>query len=109
MEEEYLQRILSDYAIPLVVIDDVQSETKAYNLSKYFYPTKNLYDYYVIGSNFALLYYPEKQKILFFEYPIFSYLLVTKLTGAKKPTRAYYNNMNKVLEDLNKYKCNDTY
>jgi len=100
-KEEYLQRVLSDYVIPLVVIDSVESDSKAYGLLKYFYPNENLSKYHPLPNNFALLYFPEKEKMLFFEYPIFSYLLITKLTSENKTTRPYYNNIYNVLNDLN--------
>jgi len=104
VKEEYLQRILSDYAIPMVVIDNTASPSIAYDLSKYFYPEKDISDYYYIPSNFALLYYPEKNEIIFFKYPIFSYLVITKLTGGYKPVDSYYMYIGKIFYDLNKYK-----
>jgi len=108
VKEQYLERILSDYAIPLVVLDNTATTSIAYDISKYFYPEKDISDY-IINSNFAMLYYPEQSRVLFFRYPIFSYLLATKLTGEYKPTRSYYYNMNDILNDLDKYKDVDTF
>jgi len=108
VKEEYLQRILSDYAIPLVVLDDIRGTDKSKYLLKYFYQKERFPGYSSPYINFALLYYPEKQKILFFEYPIFSYLLITNLTSKDKPTELYYRNIDDILYDLHKNKDIDT-
>ena len=102
VKEEYLQRILSDYAIPLVVITRPESETIAFDLLKVFFPKKDFSKYYFDPYNFALLYYPEKNRALFFDFPVFSNLLVTKLTSQKKPLHLYYSNTQNIFEDLNK-------
>ena len=104
VKEEYLQRVLSDYAIPLVVLGDTRTTSRAYNIFMYLYPEKDISDYYYIPSNFAMLYYPEKSRVIFFNYPVFSYLLITKLTSKYKPTCSYYSNIDGILEDINKYK-----
>jgi hypothetical protein len=108
VKEQYLERILSDYAIPLVVITRPESETIAFDLLEYFFPKKDFSKYYFDQNNFALLYYPERQRILLFDYPVFSNLLVTKLTSRRKPLHLYYPKTRGVLNDLNKNKNNQT-
>jgi len=106
LKEEYIQRILSDYAIPLVVIDSYKSgglRSKAYDLLEYFYPEKDFSQYFPPYNNFALLYYPEKNDVIFFEIPYFSNLIVTKLTSENKPTQFYYEKINSLFDDLYNY------
>jgi len=100
VKEQYLERILSDYAIPLVVIDDIRGIDKSKYLLKYFYQKEQFPGLFHPYINFALIYYPEKQQIIFFEYPIFSNLLITKLTSENKPTQIYYHNTDNVFNDL---------
>jgi len=106
VKKEYLQKILSDYAIPLVIIDFDASGGTAFDLLKYFYGSHDFSYFFTedsFNNNLALLYYPEKNGIIFFEYPVFSNLIVTKLTSENKPTQPYYYDIHGILKNLRKF------